>query len=135
MRRLVYPLMVLSAAGFVASLVVHGAAWLGIEWTWCFFPLHMGIFVVGVPAALMTGEPDPPAGGRTFWKHAFRGAPTWMRVMTVVFILYAVVNLTWGMVAAVLWSRGLLETPPAFGRLFSGHWMAVYAAAWSTFYA
>lgn len=135
MRRLTDLFIALSAAGLVTSLVVHGAAWLGVEWTLCFLPLHVGIFIVGVPAALMTGEPDPPAGGRTFWKHAFRGAPTWMRVMTLVFILYAVVNLVWAMVTAVLWNRGLVETPPSFGRAFSGHWMAVYAAAWSTFYA
>jgi hypothetical protein len=120
----------------VLSLIVHTAALLRLPQplgssAW---GLHIGIFVVWIPAVLVSNRIVRDFKQKDFWKAALRGCPDWMRWVTHAFLAYAVVNFVVFM----------LFTPPRGGfanderaafRGFSGHWMAFYSAAAAILYS
>ena len=93
-------LFLLAVLGFAASLAVHLATFLdppplGMEQTW---PLHIGIFLVFIPAVLVqprspgpTADAEGPgrAGGR---REAFSDAPGWMKAVLGCCFAYALLN-------------------------------------------
>ena len=114
---------VVAACGFVASLVVHLIAWTGLEPPFgeAVFVLHAGIFVVWLPAVLMTQKLVRGAPRRDFWKAALRGCPQWMRTGLYILFPYVFVNFFAGMLLGV-------EEQGTPYRMFSGHWLLFYFA-------
>jgi hypothetical protein len=129
-RALLWPCAALSAAGLVASLIAHVCALIGYPGpfgraTWL---LHVGIFVVWFPAVLVAQRLTKDFKRKDFWKAAVRGCPRWLRVMTVIFFGYALVNF------AVFFAMTVGHGHPRVDEVtelrgFSGHWLAFYSAA------
>lgn len=93
-RPLLLPLIGLSALGLILSLMVHLSALLGLalplgERAWL---LHVGIFVVWLPAVLVMQPLTREFKQKDLWRAALRGCPRWMRWMTYGFFAYAAVN-------------------------------------------
>ncbi len=136
MRILVVPFIGLAALGLAASLVVHLCAVLGMpnplgSAAWA---LHIGIFAVWIPAVIVFQRMTRDSRRADFWKDALRGCPNWMKVLTLVFFLYALGNFAWFFFKTV--GTPPSETPEsAVFRGFSGHWMAFYSAAMAILYS
>ncbi|MEW6352189.1 MAG: zinc ribbon domain-containing protein [Thermodesulfobacteriota bacterium] len=136
MRTLLVPFIVLAAVGLLASLMVHFCAVLGIPnplgpaaWG-----LHVGIFAVWIPAVIVSQRMTKGSNRADFWKDALRGCPPWMKVITLVFFVYALGNFAWFFLKTV--GLRASETPEsAVFRGFSGHWMAFYSAAVAILYS
>jgi len=131
--------MVLAALGFALSLLVHGGALLGIDlFGSCTWGLHVGIFVVWFPAVLVSCHLTKDFKRKDFWKAALRGCPSWMRWNTYLFFGYALFNFFFTL---FLLSRGEKAAVSDSGpvllalRLFSGHWMGFYSAAFAILYS
>ena len=130
------PLIYLSALGLVLSFLVHVSSLLGLasalgESAWL---LHIGIFVVWLPALLAIQSLTREFKRKELWRAALRGCPRWMRWMTYGFFGYAFVNFAL-FIVMVPGRGGSSETPLVVFRGFSGHWMAFYSAALAIFYS
>ena len=126
MLRLARPFALLALAGLVASVIVHGCSLLGLpqpfgEAAW---GLHVGIFVVWFPAVLVAQKLTRGAKQADFWKAALRGCPAWMRTTLYVLFAYVFVNFFVGIALGPDSEAGQF-------RLFSGHWMVFYFAAFA----
>ena len=129
--------MVLAATGLIASLIVHMAALLGMpsplgEKSWV---LHIGIFVVWLPAVLVLQSFSGEFTQKDLWRAALRGCPDWMRWTIWCFCGYAMVNF---LVFAVVMGRSSPSggpTPGLVWRGLSGHWMAFYSMAFAIMYS
>lgn len=133
---LLTPFICLSAIGLILSLIVHVSALLGLpsalgESAWA---LHMGIFVVCLPAALVSRRLTRDFKRKDFRKAALRGCPQWMRWMTYGFLGYAIINFITFIAFSDKGGSGS-DTPAAVFRGFSGHWMAFYSAALAVLYS
>jgi hypothetical protein len=99
-----------------------------------FWILHMGIFVVWIPAVFVAKARVGNVNRKDFWKVVLQGSPDWIRYMVYGFLGYAVLNFALFMLKAPTGSTGMI--PPAeVWRGFSGHWMAFYSAALAILYA
>jgi hypothetical protein len=138
MAILLTPFIVLAAVGLLLSLIVHGCALLGLpqpldDKVW---GLHIGIFIVWLPAVLASMWLAQDFTQKKYWKAALRGCPNWMRWMTYGFFIYAVINfITFMSVAPHGRQAPNAPTPPVVLRGFSGHWMAFYSAAMAMMYS
>lgn len=135
----------LAAAGLALSVLSHAAALAGISgplggYT---FVLHVGVFVVWIPAVLASNRLTRNVSRKDFWKGALRGCPDWMKYMTYAFLGYALLNFLVFAVGAPS-SKFKLGVPngssassltPEAVRGFSGHWMAFYSAAFALLYS
>ena len=133
------PFLILSVIGLELSLVSHTFALLGLPQplgatAW---GLHVGIFVVWVPAVIVSSRLVGDFKRKDFWKAALRGCPDWMRWLTFAFFGYAFINFL--LFIAVAPPRGAggggPNAPPQVFRGFSGHWMAFYSAAAAILYS
>ena len=126
----------LSGIGLIVSLWVHLGAVMGqrVAPEAFFWMLHMGIFVVWVPAVLVAQRLVGNVNRKDFWKVVLKGSPDWMRYMVYAFLGYAIANFLLFMVKAPNGDGG--GNPPAeVWRGFSGHWMAFYSAALAILYS
>ena len=98
-----------------------------------FFILHVGIFVVWIPAVLVAQRLVGNLNRKDFWKVILKGAPDWMRFMVYGFLGYTLVNFLLFMTTAP--SGGSGNPPAVVWRGFSGHWMAFYSAALAILYS
>lgn len=115
--------MGIAAVGFIASALVHVGTYLNLSIFVPFISLHLGVFVVWIPAMFVANKMG--ATDRSdYWRVALRGAPPWMRTGVQVLIGYAVLNFL-----------ASLAIGSNFVRAFSGHWMVFYAAAFATLYS
>jgi hypothetical protein len=94
MQAFLVPMMWLAAAGFLASLLVHVLALLGLPSpfgpaTWL---LHVGIFVVWFPAVLVSQRLSKNVPQADLWKAVLRGCPRWMKTGSYVVFAYGIVN-------------------------------------------
>lgn len=126
MLRLARPFALLALAGLIASVVVHGCSLFGIpqplgEAAW---GLHVGIFVIWVPAILVAQKLTHGSKQAEFWKAALRGCPRWMRTSLYVLFAYVFVNFFLSI------ALGPGSEADQF-RLFSGHWMVFYFAGFA----
>jgi hypothetical protein len=131
--------LALALAGLALSLIAHVTAQFGVSpptgpATW---GLHVGIFVVFIPAVIVSRRLVPnPTKEKDWWKEALRGCPRWVGWVSGGFFAYAVVNffrpMVFGLPPKV---PGGGPTPPEVFRTFSGHWMAFYSAAAAILYA
>jgi hypothetical protein len=126
--------MVIAAAGFTASAVVHVQALFGIDpafgkLTWA---LHIGVFLVFLPAALETRAFTLP---RDHWWHvALRGCPAWMRMLIQGLFIYALIN--FAVFVYLDWGRPQRDhEDPLLWRMFSGHWMVFYSSSFAMLYS
>ena len=135
-RPLLWPFVALSAIGLALSLWVHLAAVAGrrVAPEAFFWMLHIGIFVVWIPAVLVSNRRVGSMSRKDFWKLVLRGAPEWMLYMVYGFLGYAMLNFAAFMLQAPQGGSG--ANPPAVvWRGFSGHWMAFYSAALAILYS
>jgi hypothetical protein len=136
MTLIAYPFLVLSAVGLGLSVISHICGLLGVvgplgDWTWL---LHIGIFVVWLPAVLAAQRLSKNVPQKDIWKAALRGCPAWMRYATYGLFGYAIVNFLVFFLTADK-SQGSGPMPPGVVRGFSGHWMIFYGAAFSILYS
>lgn len=138
MTVLLLPFLVLAVVGLVLSLAVHVVALFGQqqplgEAVWA---LHIGIFVVCLPAMLVSYRLVKEFKYKDMWRAALRGCPPWMRRLTAAFGVYAAVNFVIFAALAPPGEAGrVVNAPPIVLRGFSGHWMVFYSAAAAMFYS
>ncbi len=134
MNILLLPFMLLAAFGFILSVLVHVSALLGLpvpggDTAW---GLHIGIFVVWLPAVLVSTRTARFTNQKNFWKVTLSGCPPWMRKALYVVFGYAVLNF----IIFILARKQQTGVPStADFRGFSGHWMVFYGAAFATLYS
>jgi hypothetical protein len=126
----------LSAVGLVLSLWVHLGALMGqrVAPESFFWILHVGVFVVWLPAVLAAQRIVGTTNRSDFWKVVLTNSPDWMRYMVYGFGGYAMVNFLLFMVNAPDGGNGA-NPPAAVWRGFSGHWMLFYSAALAILYS
>ena len=125
--------MVLAMTGLLLSLAVHIASILGLpipggKLVWS---LHIGIFVVWLPAVLVGSRINRGKRRNELWKSVLAGFPNWMRYAGYALFGYALANFIW--CYAVMQSGTPSEANPPLAeiRLFSGHWLVFYAAGFA----
>jgi hypothetical protein len=124
----------LALTGFLFSLMVHVGALLGHDipfedGTWM---LHVGIFVVWVPAVLAGRQLSRDFRQKDFWKAVLRGCPAWLRRLAQALFAYAILNFLL-FTLSMFGGGGAEPASPAhhFLRLASGHWMAFYLMSYA----
>lgn len=136
MTLIAYSFLLLAGIGLGLSVVSHVASLLGRQGplgdqTWW---LHIGIFVVWLPAVIAGQKLTRNVPKNDWWKAALRRFPGWMRYATYGFFGYALVNfLIFVLAGGESESSGPM--PPAVVRGFSGHWMIFYWAAFGLLYS
>jgi hypothetical protein len=132
MNSLLRLFMFMAFAGFIASLIAHIAGYMGIEKPLGFnpWPLHMGIFIVWLPAVLMAQRLSKDFPQKDMWKATLRGCPPWMR--KALYILFGYVFLSFFLFIALDSTSGN-EANTIRG--FSGHWLIFYFAAYAILYS
>jgi len=135
-RPFLWVFVLLSAIGLVVSLWVHLGAVTGkrVAPGAFFVMLHVGIFVVWIPAVLVAQRLVGNTNRKDFWKVVLKGAPVWMRYTVYAFFAYAFVNFLLFMGGAPSSGSGM-NPPPSVWRGFSGHWMVFYSAAFAILYS
>jgi len=143
MRFLIKPVLGLSAIGLVLSIVVHVAALLGIDLQLgqSVFSLHMGIFLMWFPAvflAMKMGRGKRTSlwgfGGTMSWKQVLSGCPPWMTYALYGLFVYVFANFFLAMDNTTS-DPGESASSPRAVRLFSGHWLMFYYAAFAIAYS
>ena len=135
-KLVLWPLVILAAIGLGVSLWVHIGALGGTRVVpeAYFFILHVGVFIVFIPAILVGQRLVGSTARKDFWKAVLRWAPDWMRCMVYGFFAYAIANFALFMIQAP--PHGGSGNPPAVvWRGFSGHWMAFYSASMAILYS
>jgi hypothetical protein len=134
--RFLWVFVVLSAVGLVVSFWVPLGAIAGrrVAPVPFFWILHIGIFVVWLPAVLVARQQVGNLRTKDSWKAALRGSPDWMRYMVYGFSGYAIINFALFIFRTPTGHFGA-EPPAIFWRVFSGHWMAFYSAALAILYS
>jgi hypothetical protein len=137
MNFILYPFMLLAAAGLALSVIAHVLAIAGIElpggqlvWS-----LHMGIFVVWIPTVLVSMRATRHVSQKDYWKVAFSGCPVWMKRTLYGLFGYAIFNFILFMFLSNDGPRPTGDAPASVIRGFSGHWMIFYGAAFGTLYS
>ena len=132
LNRALKPCMLLAAIGLTLSLIVHIFAWLGMPFGGFAWALHVGIFVVWLPAVLASTRLNKDITPRTAVKEGLRHCPKWMKRMAYLVFYYGWLN---GVICMALFVRGGKGKNPDDStsaielRMFSGLWMAFYAMA------
>lgn len=131
MAGLLLPLIVLSATGLLLSITTHVVSLLGLTvpggalvWS-----LHIGIFVVWLPAALVVQRINQGRPQSELWKNVLSGCPAWMRYAVYGLFAYAVANFIWFYAISRSVPEPEGDAPASVIRGFSGHWMMFYGAA------
>jgi hypothetical protein len=103
------------------------------EVTWV---LHLGIFVVWLPAMIVDQGQVKDFKQKDDWKAYFPGCPAWLRWMPAAFGTHAILNfiICLAIVQAAPPVPGA-PAPPVIFVMFSGHWMLFYSAAAATLYS
>jgi hypothetical protein len=129
--------MFVAAVGFLLSVTAHVLSLFGVQ-----IPggnavagLHLGIFVVWIPAVLISARAARFANRWDALKLALAGCPRWMRYGLIALFAYAVVNFILFMGNAPNQTHSESGWPPSVVRGFSGHWMVFYAAAFAILYS
>jgi hypothetical protein len=140
MKIMLTPFMYLAGLGLVLSVIVHVSALLGTpsplgEIAW---GLHIGIFIVWLPAVIVAMSLVKDFKQKDYWKAALRGCPKWMKNLTYFFFGYAILNFALFIILEIVSGNSKESrsgTPPNVFRGFSGHWMVFYCAAMAILYS
>jgi len=134
LRPLLWPLVAVALVGFILSAWVHVLAIGGKMPDSLAWGLHGGIFVVFLPAVLVAQKRVGSLNRKDYWKIVLQGAPEWMKYANYALLGYAMVNFFWCM-RFLPTGHNQQATTPTMWRMFSGHWMTFYFAAFSVLYA
>jgi hypothetical protein len=148
LKPLLLPLIVYAACGLALSIAVHFFSFLGLQigGKALFFSLHIGIFPMWIPVALLSmklvGGPWGYGRRSYHWEFMLPGCPAWMRFMTRAFYYYAFINFA----IFIFWvfstnpaklpglnAIGSANFPSMVWRGFSGHWMLFYSIGLARF--
>lgn len=134
------PFLMTSAAGFVASVAVHGLALAGRTppgGDAAMIVLHVGIFPGFFAAILATNRRHGPdlRGRSDFWKVALAPCPRWTRSLFYMLFAYTIVNFVVTIATERFPQQGPAAPGPTAYRLFSGHWMVFHFTAAALLYA
>jgi hypothetical protein len=134
---LLAPFIGLSGIGLILSIIVHFIALSGnpIPYGKLVWGLHIGIFIVWLPAIVVSQTLTSDFKRKDWWKAALRGCPAWMKWMTFVFFFYAIFNFVTFVISISLLTNGAKPTEAAELRGASGHWMAFYSAAFAILFS
>jgi hypothetical protein len=129
--------MALSAIGLLLSIGAHIASLLGLplpggKLVWS---LHIGIFVVWLPAVLVATRANHGRPQGDYWKNVLSGCPPWMRYAGYALFAYAIANFIWFMVNSDSHANLQGDAPPSVVRGFSGHWMVFYGTAFAILFS
>ena len=136
MRVLLWPFMILSACGFIASAAVHLAATFGVAiprstGVWA---LHSGVSVVGPPMAFVVWRFQMGIRLKDFMGSIKATCPPWMSKALFFIFIY-----TSGSFFVFFAGKGVWPLPFDKGswelRGFSGHWMFFYAVIFVALYS
>jgi hypothetical protein len=126
----------LSAVGLIVSVWVHVAAVMGrlVVPEPFFFLIHLGIFVVWIPAIMVSKQRLGNLRRKDYWKEISKGSPEWVRYGVYGLFAYAFLNFLYFMKTQL--PNGDKSGPPsaAVWRGFSGHWMVFYSVALAILY-
>ena len=122
----------LALAGFFVSLIAHLAGYAGVERPFGInpWPLHVGIFVVWLPAVLAAMRLSKDVPQKDMWKATLRGCPKWMK-----HLLYGLFGYAFLSFFVFFVSAGGAESEANTIRGFSGHWLIFYFAAFAILYS
>lgn len=136
MKPLIYPFMLIAALGFFLSLVAHIVSMLGkvVPSALHVMYLHIGIFIVWLPAVLVVGKMTGSANRKDLWKIALSGCPLWMRRAVYALFGYTALNFAFFMMRTDT-QRDAGEASPSVVWGFSGHWLLFYGIAFAVFYS
>lgn len=131
MVALIIPFMTLAVCGFLISLAVHLLALAGRlpPGGEAIFAMHFGIFIVWIPAVLVSIRLNQGQRTRNSWKHMLAGCPDWMRYAAYGLFGYAFLNFFLAFGGQTTDQGHTNELSPAVLRGFSGHWMLFYGMA------
>lgn len=139
MKTPLHPFMVLAACGITLSIAAHVMALAGVPipgggLVWV---LHVGIFVVWLPAVLVSLKMTRHASRKDLWKMALAGCPEWMRRSLYVLFGYAMLNFILFFTSTAGQSRQDRKSTSNLAEVrgFSGHWMIFYGVAFAIFYS
>jgi hypothetical protein len=130
--------MLIAAAGLVLSVAAHCMSLAGIAnpGSGLVWALHVGIFVVWIPAVLVSLRPSRQTIRKDFWKTALAGCPVWMRRSFYGLFIYAIINFVIFMATTANQPKPQMgPASAAVIRGFSGHWMVFYGAAFALLYS
>ena len=121
------PFVILSAVGFVLSVIVHGLAIFGVTPPGgdIVFVLHIGIFIIWIPAVMLNQRHRKDFLDRT---------PAWMKNTLAVLGAYAILNFGYFLVTSPKKGSAEAKAHPASPKVvrgFSGHWMIFYGAGFA----
>lgn len=135
MSVLLLPLIAIAACGFSLSAVLHLCALAGQAPAWLLplvdtysGALTLGIFVVWVPAVLLSQYMQIKRQEQFSWNSSLAGCPRWMRYAVGGLFIYAFGNFFLSVRHAETELFGAMRT-------FSGHWMLFYGVAFTIFYS
>ena len=128
-------LFVLAVVGLVLSVICHLAALFGLVQPFgpAVWILHFGLFIVWLPAVVVSIWLVKGYKKKDFWRAVLRGCPTWMRWLTYVLFAYAGVNFFLVVQGGVGRQGNALDD--VLLRVFSGHWMLFYFVAAEILYS
>jgi len=128
--------MLIAAVGFVLSLTAHIASMSGksIPSAMHVMSLHVGIFIVWLPAVLVVTKMTGSANRRDLWKIALSGCPIWMRRTVYALFGYTALNFLLFLMRTDNQRSGE-EASPSVVWGFSGHWLLFYGIAFAVFYS
>ena len=131
MINLLIPFMALAAIGFLLSLTVHILALAGLlpPGGEAVFGLHIGIFVVWLPAVLISIRLNRGQRMRRSWKQMLAGCPDGMRYAVMGLFAYAFLNFFIAFSGEQPGRGHGSGISPSELRGFSGHWMLFYGMA------
>jgi hypothetical protein len=125
--------MILALLGFIAAVAAHIAGYLGIDRPFGLnpWPLHVGIFVVWLPAVMVAQRLSKDFPQKEMWKATLRGCPPWMR--KVFYVLFAYMFVSFFAFMILQTKSGDDESQVIRG--FSGHWILFYYSAYAILYS
>jgi hypothetical protein len=126
-------LRLLAGAGFLASAFVNLASWMKVDLGPRTMLLHIGVFVVFVPAVFMAQGLQPRR--RSDWKTMLRGCPPWVPKAMGGLFAYAIVNFVLFILQTGGHPKHVADPQYLVNRGFSGHWMIFYAAACAMYWS
>jgi len=126
-----------SFVGLVLSLWVHFGAVMGrrVAPDALFWILHLGIFVVWIPALVIAKRRVGDPNRKDFWKLVLRDLPDGVRYLIYGFLGYAFVNFFYFFIQESNEPSGSGEPSAMVWRGFSGHWMAFYIGSLAILYS
>ncbi len=136
LKPLLWPVIILALAGFAVSLCVNLAALQKRELLpqAYFFLLHLGIFVVWIPAVIVANKRAKRAGSRDLWKAVLNGPSAWMRYVLYGLFAYGAV-IGFSVFGNQLGKLGSRQDPYMEWFGFSSTWMIFYFAAFAILYS